>query len=417
MKRKLILVYSLFAAMVLGACSENNGSLPDDGSEGAKSKLVVQLNFAGVGDKSTGVGTRAPQSTAIPATSWSNIKQVQFLLYDATTNLIRFSAIATPESDSNTFTYTDIPVGTYKLVAVANAKSSGDNIVTYLDGGITAMEWDMWNVRQKDAANLVMTYKGGEFPTFCSSEQTAAGNTAYIEPSEIFMGSSDVTIAQGVTAAPTVSLTREVSLMRVRLNVKEGQSGVDNESTVDFAQNASIMIYRLPEKMGVLAGDNGGVKPDFLSKDKYVLSIFGSDTFKTTEPTSGYTGTVLGSGNFTMWRDIVVFPNNGGRANNSVSSTASAAAARQYFIVISATGKSGHVLANGTKLSSNTPIYWTGTIKENFVPNVIREVNLTLRTGGTTDVPVEPTVNGDLTITVSEPAPWNGNIVESSIIL
>lgn len=396
--------------MALGACSEKNDPSNENGNGDAKSKLVVQLNFAGVDNK--GVQTRA-QSTAVPATSWSNIKQVQFLLYDATTNNIRFSAIATPASGSNTFTYTDIPVGTYKLVAIANAKSSSDNIVTSLDGGATAMEWDMWNVRQKNATSLVMTHKTGTFPAFCNTEQTTAGNTAYLEPSEIFMGSENVVVATGTTANPTVSLTREVSLMRVRLNVKEGQNGVDNDASVDYTQNASIMIYRLPEKMGVLAGNDGGVAAT--SNEHYVLPVSGSDVFKTTNPTSGYTGTVLG-GNYTMWRDIVVFPNNGGRVNNGLT-TANADAARQYFIVISATGKPGHVLADGTQLSTNTTVYWQGVVKENFVPNTIREANLTLRTGGTTVVPVTPTTYGDMTITVSEPTPWNGNIVESSIIM
>lgn len=409
MKKKSILVYSLLAAIMMSACSENNDLTKEEAE--AKSKLVVQLNFAGTTGE--GVQTRA-QSTAVPTTSWTNIKQVQFFLYDAVTNNIRFSAIASPVAGSNTFTYPDIPVGTYKLVAVANAKSSTDNIVTSLDAGATTVEWDMWNVRQKNAENLMITYKAGEFPDFCKSEQVASGNTAYLEPSEIFMGSMDnVVITAGSTVSPVVSLSREVALMRVRLNVKEGQNGVDNENTVDFTQNASIMVHRLPEKMSILAGNNGGVNA--VSDVTKILSIYGSDTFKTNE-SGDYTGTVLG-GNFTMWRDVVVFPNNGGRVNNNVSSTSRADVARQYFIVISAMGKVGHVLADGTRLSAPTTVYWSGIVKENFVPNIIREVNLTLRTGGTTVVPVTPTVTGDFTITVSEPAAWDSNIVESSVIM
>ena len=409
MKGKIVLVCSLFALMALGACSEKNDS-PNGGiDEGAKSKFVVQLNFEGVS-----AHTKA-QSTAIPATSWANIKQVQFLLYDASNN-VRFSAVETPSAGSKTFTYTDVPAGTYKLVVVANAKSSTDKIVTYSDGGTTPVEWDMWNVRQKKADKLVMKHKSIAFPAFCKEKLTTAGNTAYSEPSEIFMGSVDnVVVTAGATVSPTVALKREVSLMRVRLNVKEGQNGVDNVNSVDYTQDASILIYRLPEKMSVLAGNTGGVSAN--SINTHVLSVFESGgIFNTNNPSSGYTGTVL-SGNFTMWRDIIVFPNNGGRANNSVSSTASADGSRQYFIVVSARGKAGHVLANGTKLDSPAPVYWSGVVKENFVPNVIREVNLTLRTGGTTDVPIVPTTYGGLTITVGEPAAWNSNIVESSIIM
>ncbi|MGI6816213.1 FimB/Mfa2 family fimbrial subunit [Bacteroides sp. KG123] len=411
MKGKFVLVCSLFALMALGACSEKNDS-PNGGiDEGAKSKLVVQLNFEGVS-----ANTKA-QSTAIPATSWANIKQVQFLLYDAATNNVRFSAVATPNtSAAKTFTYTDVPAGTYKLVAVANAKSSTDKIVTYSDGGTTPVEWDMWNVRQKKADNLVMKHKTGSFPSFCSAKLTSAGNTAYSEPSEIFMGSVDnVVVAAGATISHTVALKREVSLMRVRLNVKEGQNGVDNNTTMDYTKDASILIYRLPEKMRVLAGNDGGV--DANSLEKHVLSIEGTDVFKKTDPTTGYSagGKIL-KDNFTMWRDIIVFPNNGGRANDGAT-TANADGSRQYFIVVSASGKAGHVLADGTKLDSPAPVYWSGVVKENFVPNVIREVNLTLRTGGTTDVPTAPTTYGGLTIKVSEPTPWNSNIVESSIIM
>ena len=48
---------------------------------------------------------------------------------------------------------------------------------------------------------------------------------------------------------------------------------------------------------------------------------------------------------------------------------------------------------------------------------MIREVNLTLRTGGSTTVPVTPTEYGGLTITVGAPTPWDSNIVNSDIIM
>jgi len=305
-------------------------------------------------------------------------------------------------------------VGTYKLVAVANAKSSTESINTYVDGGTTPVEWGMWNVRQKLAQQLVMKHKPGTFPAFCAAKMTA--NAAYAEPAEIFMGSVEgVVIAAGTTATPSpITLKREVSLMRVRLNVKEGENGVDNENTVDFTQDASVMIYRLPDYMGIQSGNAGGVSP--ASTDTNVLALSGS-VFSTANPTTGYSagGTIL-SGNFTMWRDIKVFPNNGGRANDGAT-TGTADPQRQYFIVVTGRGKAGHVLADGTVLAADTPVYWSGVVKENFVPNVIREVNLTLRTGGTSDTVTQPVVYGGLTVTVSAPVPWDSNIVESSVIM
>ena len=276
------------------------------------------------------------------------------------------------------------------------------------------MEWDMWNVRQKDATKLTMTHKTGEFPAFCKDKQNTAGNKAYKVPSEIFMGSADVTVSAGHAVTSNISLKREVSLMRVRLNVQEGEHGVDNKNSVDYTKDASIMIFRLPKNMSITAGNQGGVST--ASEIKHVLSVSGNGTFKIANPTDGYNPKTILTDKFTMWNDVIVFPNNDGRADNS-DVTGTATANRQYFIVISASGKAGHVLADGTKLNSDKTVYWSGIIKEKFVPNTIREVNLTLRTGGTTVVPTQPTENGDLTITVSEPEQWNTNIVESSIIL
>ena len=44
-------------------------------------------------------------------------------------------------------------------------------------------------------------------------------------------------------------------------------------------------------------------------------------------------------------------------------------------------------------------------------------MNLTLRSGGTTDVPTKPRAEGGLTIDVSAPENWSSNIVESALTL
>ena len=100
-----------------------------------------------------------------------------------------------------------------------------------------------------------MKYKTGTFPAFCAT--ALAGNTAYTEPAEIFMGAvPGVVISSDATATPSpIALKREVSLMRVRLNVKDKEGNTNNENTakgVDFTQDASIMIYRLPDYLKVM---------------------------------------------------------------------------------------------------------------------------------------------------------------------
>lgn len=408
--RKSIMQFAVLTVILFSACSQNNENLPGENGEKARFEVKLALEDANNTTRATA------QSTAIPATSWSNIKQVQLFLYDAS-NTIRFSDVITPSASTSTFTYTDVPVGTYTIVAVANAKSSTDAITTYVDGGTTPAEWTMWNVRQKQAQNMVIKHKASTFPTFCAAAM--AGKSAFAEPDEVFMGSvaNVVVAASGTVTAPQIVLKREVSLMRVRLNVANAD-GADNTQAgakgVDFTQDASIMIHRLPDNMNIQAGNIGGVNS--VSSVNNVLSIFGSDVFHTSDPTSGYAPLTILGGDFTMWRDIVVFPNNGGRANNSAT-TGTASVQQQYFVVISAKGKAGHILGDGTTLPAAATVYWSGVVKENFVPNVIREVNMTLRTGGTTDVPTNPTEYGGLTITVGTPVAWDSNIVASDIIL
>jgi len=380
MKKRFSLLWSLLAMVVVCACSKSGGS---DYPDPEKAGLTFQVTF----DK-TGMEGRAPQSTAIPETSWANVKQLQFLLYNASGQVV-YSTIVNPSSALTTFTYVDVPVGTgYTLVAVANVKSSSDAVTTYIDGGTTPTEWTMWNVRQKTIPNLLVEHKASAFPTFCSAKLTTAGNTAYTEPSEIFMGAA------------------------TSMNVKESET--DNENTVDFTKDASIMIYRLPENMKVGATTAGGVSAT--SIDANILTIKDGTVFNTSNPTSGYDPKVVLGGNFTMWRDVIVWPNNGGRTINGAS-TAEASVDRQYFIVVSGRGKAGHILASGDEMLTEGPVYWSGLIKQNFTPNTIREVNLTLRSGGTTEVPTKPRDEGGLTIDVTAPEAWSSNIVESALTL
>ena len=406
MKKRFSLLWSLLAMVVVCACSKSGGS---DYPDPEKAGLTFQVTF----DK-TGMEGRAPQSTAIPETSWANVKQLQFFLYNASGQVV-YSTIVNPSSALTTFTYTDVPVGTgYTLVAVANVKSSSDAVTTYIDGGTTPTEWTMWNVRQKTLSNLVIEHADGAFPTFCSTKLTTAGNSAYTEPSEIFMGSATgIDVAAGTTTpVSAIALKREVAMMRVRLNVKDSET--DNLNTVNFTQDASIMIYRLPDNMKIGAANAGGVSAT--STDANILAIKDGTIFNTADPASGYNPKVILKDNFTMWRDVIVWPNNGGRTINGAS-TAEASVDRQYFIVVSGRGKAGHILANGDEMSTDGPVYWSGLIKENFTPNTIREVNLTLRSGGTTDVPTKPRAEGGLTIGVSAPEAWSSNIVESALTL
>lgn len=114
----------------------------------------------------------------------------------------------------------------------------------------------------------------------------------------------------------------------------------------------------------MMAGNDGGVSATSTATN--ILSISDGEVFKTAEPGAGYNpgGTIL-NGNFTMWRDVVVFPNNGGRVNDSAT-TGTADRQRQYFIVVSGRGKAGHILGDGTALPSDATVYWSGVVKREF---------------------------------------------------
>ncbi|WP_291527916.1 FimB/Mfa2 family fimbrial subunit [Bacteroides sp. UBA939] len=429
MKKKVILLWSLFAAMTFSACTENNDAPIN---EEAKSNLVVKFNFSET-------DTRATASTAIPTTSWSNIDQVQLFLYDAA-GVVKYSKIVKPNKSGDAgnsvtggyqYTYADVPVGTYTLVAVANANRTtgtptvGGFVNTYIDDAPTApvAVWSDGNVRAKNiTTDLFMKHQAGTFPDFLTSAVPgfSTSNKAYKEPAEIFMGTAVkgtgatstkvVTITEGVsTDAGTISLKREVSMMRVRLNVSESAAGVDNTTAgtngIDWTKDASIMIYRLPAKVNI-----HDARTIQASVETDILSISGTNVFKTAEPASGYgTGGVILTDNFSMWRDIIVFPN-----AEDAAKPGKAAIGSQYFIVVSGQGKVGHQLADGEVMTAAAPIYWSGIILDTFESNVIREVNLTLKTGGVADPPAEPIEYGGLDVVVGTPIAWD-SIVSTGI--
>ncbi len=410
MKKKVILMWSLCTAMAFSACTEKEDNAP----ETKNVEFAVKLNFSGA-------DTRATPSTAVPVTSWGIINEVQFFLYEKTTKVVKFSAVETPTgTGTKEYVYTSVPQGDYILVAVASTKARNMSNITPFGAGATGeAAWDRFNVLDKNIEDLYMTHKeiNTGFPAFIDVDyKNDPLMKAYSEPAEIFMGYEEVEVEPNKMNNATVKLERQVSLMRVRLNIGANDKV---EFTGSTATASSILVRHLPNKMGIEQGNAGGVSADVTLKNVQVAS--GSDVFNTVDPTSGYaipnnpTGTpkILDAGTgFIMWRDIIVFPNS---ERGDANLTDDADGNRRYLIAISGLGKVGHVLANGDVLTVDTPVYWTGTVTEKFVANEIREVNITLNTGGYTDLPT--TEFGDLTITVSEPEPWNAVIQVSDIYM
>jgi len=324
---------------------------------------------------------------------------VQLFLYDET-GTVKFSAIEKPTSNSMTFAYTNIPVGSYTLVAVANAQSDTDNITTQTANGIQS--WTVDNVYDNAISDLLIKHKAGSWSSVITGNADAnsqvAGLTPYTEPSEIFMGSvSNIQITTNATATATIDLKREVAMMRVRI---DQTTYADVTKNVDFTNaKAAVMIYNLPEQISIQAGNTGGVNANSIANN--VISATGA--FSTTA--SGYLDR-----NYTSWKEVVVFPNNGGRINDNNTSTE---ATKKYFMVICGIANAGHIYAGGSPAIAGTPVFWSGPINMAFAPNTIREVSMILKTGGKPTPPSEIIEYGDLDIIVSSPIIWGSDMIST----
>lgn len=420
---KRIFLSLLAATALFSACSSDD---TEKGSNGATGTLTGTITFDGLSERA------AALSTAIPSTSWArNIKQVQMFLYDATGKVV-FSDVIQPTTDGQKFTWTNVPAGTgYTLALVANVKSSSDNIDTYLGGlGTTLAAWDKNNVKGlKVNSQLMMDAKpivAGS--PILSNQIIGAGNKAYNAPAEVFTAyATGVNITEGSTnSLPALALKREVAMMRIRINATKPLNQTENNGKLffndpqaDLALNTSgIVVQNLPKGLGFELGTfKGGISAPSVASS-LILVASGNTTYNTAEPASGYgAGTILTSG-YTLWKDILVFPNTT-KADNETT----AQPARKYFIKIRALAKAGYQYVEGDaskKTLADGGVNWWGTVNESFSPNKIREVNITLTSLGTPDgpdVPITPEKVGGLEITVSAPVNWDPVIDRSDIEL
>lgn len=472
MKRNFY-VWPAAALLISGLASCSNDEVPV-ADETEYGKLAFTINFTQSGntraegdggDSSTelpGTTTNGSQTTtavsdAVPLTSWSNVKSLQIFLYDAQgvihfsdlidTDRIQNSLTTNPnESGSVTYTYANVPSGTYRLMAVANANSAIQPIKTQLAGNYQA--WTAYNVLNRFIYNCKISPADHQFPIFYQNQVAASGQTRsevpLAEPTEIFLGQGfvngtdpAVTVVAGQTTAAAIKLKREVSLMRLRMNIA-GEEGKTNnadvnmnpDGKVNFLKDASVMIATVPDYVIPMAQDrmvNGekiyaGTSGTSSSSSVIVTdAVEGPRQFYTSNPTSGYKagGKIIGiegdEYKANAWRDIIVLPNNN-RQQLSGTSANEPLKQNRYLLIISAKGLPGHVCKEGT-LTEEKTVYWVGYINQGFVANTIREVNVIFRDGGTMELPERPDNVGNLTVTVGQPQDWDSAITASKIEL
>lgn len=404
---KKVFISLMTAALLFSACSSDEKQ--DEGQAGLGS-LKVQVDFeeAGSGEKAD-----PAMSKAIPVTKWANIKQVQMFLYEKATGKVAYTYQIKPTDSKTSFDWANIPVGDYDLALVANVKSSTDNVTTYVNS-TTPEEFTDFNSKNRILnTDIFMTLKKATLPAVHTWETSATG---YAESSEIFTAyAENVKIQEGVPATlGSLKLLREVSLMRVRVNkTADFLNETGKEVKFNDASNF-IVIHRMPKEFGLKTPHTptinyGGVSST--SDDNMIMvAATGAQTFKTANPSlNDYSNPTIIDANFTLWRDVIVLPNVS-KSATAADPAGKAIDARKYFVVISALAPTGYKLDNGKVLTAPTKLYWSGLINDVFTPNVIREVNLTIKSRGDEENPKGPTHQGSLDIVVSAPEQWNQTI-------
>lgn len=400
---KKIFFSLITAALMFTACGNDE---IQDTREGATGDITAKISFEGV--------AKAAESTAVPKTSWANVKQVQLFLYDKTTGNIAFSYIFYPTADNQVQKWSNVPVGTYDLAIVANAKSSSDNVATTIDGGANWTEWTRGNVEKKVINDKVfIDLKPITAP---AGHNLFTGKTACAEPAELFTAYvKDIKIEEGKTTdltATPLALKRGVALFRVRINHKIPLAA----NAVFNDPSCMIAIQRMPVGFGLPTQTpdfKGGIFATASNKDKVLVAATGANTYKTVDPASiDYNPTTIIKDDFKLWRDVVVLPN-ATQAEN-IPADGKAKPNRAYHITLSAKAPAGYTLTNGKVLTAPTIVYWEGTVNEVFKENIIREVNITLTAGGKVE-PEGPNSQGGLHIVVGAPENWNSNIERSDL--
>ncbi len=401
---KKVLFSLAFAALLLSSCGSDE-NVPVTSKTG---DLVAEVTF-------DGLTAKAASSTAIPVTKWSNVNKIQLFLYDSTSGAVAFSDIIDPsESTTKIFKWTNVPQGTYELAIVANINSADgkDNVATSLNGGASWTKFDAYNVVSKKLnSEIFIDLKQSELP----SDHNFTGKVPYAPASEIFTAyASAVKIEEGkVTdlsgAAKALKLKREISLMRIRID-KTDKTDAPALSTVDFVNAKNFLaVENLPVGLGLkLDAFAGGIYATPSVANRVLIASKGVDTYNTANPAStDYNPTTIIDSDFTLWKDIRILPN-ATRAEAKAPS-ADADAARRYFVIISGVAPDQYEYADGTKANGPQAVYWAGTIKGVFSPNVIREVNMTIKSKGYPEIP-NPEKEGALIIEVGTPEDWNSNI-------
>lgn len=415
----------------LGSCSKEAAGTGNDAGDAGTGNVTVSFGF----DRPA--STYATASTAKPTTSWqANIKDLTILFVDPATGIIRDSRVLqVPTTATGTteqsFTMINIKAGTYTAYVLANA---AQNNLTHPNGeAMSALTGR--NISQVVLESLACT--SGQDGYYTPNAPTGGGDAtvekAYKPAPEIFAASkTDFKVEANATSdGGQFTLTRLVSLFRVRINHTVGVDASVNNADLDFtAQYASLRIRRTSVQTHFAMNGTVSYTPTIaeFTKDKYKefgqRLTFSNGPFSKETSSTGYDGgTIVDAPNgFTTWKDVMIFP--GGAADPTGTPTQDdrdRAGYSKFDIVLIAKAPEGYVPAGSTTPfgAGGGYVAWTGAVTGTVTANNILEVNCSLKTAGVDIVdperPVipEPETYGNLDIQVNL-APW-GSITSTDI--
>lgn len=382
---KKISVIISAAALLLGVVSCDKEKTGNAALEG-NGKLTINFGFDGVGDE-----TRYTQSTNKPATTWSgNVKSLTLYLVESGTIEVALNIPADKltgtDNATKVFTFGSVPAGVYTAYLIANYNQTA-NISSSFSGTSTGMP----------VASMLMNLV--EDAAFPADPVTETGADAYKEPAEIFLATRPVTItANDDNTAPLFELTRAISLMRVRINKdwdfevinNSGQTVTESNGDIDFTAAGAALRVR---KSGITVSYNGTVTPATASADNLIYSA----GYQANAVPTGYESSspiFIAGEKQSAWKDTRILP--GGGASDS---------GNRFDIVISGQAPAGYYAKGKTTgLAAAGLVHWSGTVNSVVAANEILELNVELKTPGSTTVP-EVTETGDLEINV-DLVPW-----------
>jgi len=406
-------LFSLASVVLLLTSCGNDESITTTSAK--KGDLVTKIYFEGISKK-------AASSTAIPVTSWKNVNKMQLFLYKSD-GTVAYSDVLDPTKiadNTKTYTWKDIPEGIYELALVANIKSDEDNVDTYLDGGTNKVKLEQYNVvGKKINSEIFIDLKELSAFPFPGDHTFKGTDKPYAPASEIFTAyASTVKIEEGkkndLSSAP-LKLKREISLMRVRVDRTDKPESAPALSTVNFAHEKNYLtVENLPVGLGLKLGAfEGGIYSTTSDANRILIGATGVKTYNDQDPTiADYDPISIVDSKFTLWQDIRVFPN-ATRADN-IDPDKDTSAERRYVITLTGWAPKDYEYADGSKAEKAQPVYWSGTAKGAFSPNIIREVNINILSKGYREKP-EPQPEGELTISVESPANWDSNIESENL--